>query len=72
MDQQGPWANQHITVTPAWFVEAMQNKIKSIDWTKAASDVAPFLNMQDKQTLNLWGVDFFIDKLSKLENILSL
>jgi len=50
----------------------MQNKIKSIDWTKAASDVAPFLNVQDKQTLNLWGVDFFIDKLSKLENILSL
>ena len=41
----------------------MQKKIKSIDWDKAASDVAPFLNVQDRKTLNLWGVDFFMDKL---------
>lgn len=68
--QQGPWANQKNMVTPIWFIEAMQQKIKSIDWNKAASDVAPFLNTQDKQALNLWGVDFFIDKLNKLENII--
>ncbi|OGT38694.1 MAG: hypothetical protein A3F11_03635 [Gammaproteobacteria bacterium RIFCSPHIGHO2_12_FULL_37_14] len=67
--QQGPWANQKITVTPLWFLEAMQQKIKSIDWVKAANDVRQFLNTQDKQSLNLWGVDFFMDKLNKLENI---
>ncbi len=49
----------------------MQHKIKLIDWNKATSDVAPFLNAQDKQTLRLWGVEFFIDKLNKLENILN-
>jgi len=70
--QQGPWANQEITVTPTWFTEAMQQKIKSIDWNKAASDVAPFLDTQDKQALKLWGVNFFIDKLNKLENILNI
>ncbi len=72
LNQQGPWANQNNIVTPAWFVNAMQQKIKSIDWKKAASDVAPFLNSQDKQTLNLWGVDFFLDKLNKLENIFKI
>lgn len=72
IDQQGPWANQKIIVTPKWFIEAMQNKIKSIDWNKAASDVAPFLNIQDKQTLSLWGINFFMDKLNKLENFLGL
>lgn len=72
IDQQGPWANQKIIVTPKWFIEAMQNKIKSIDWNKAASDVAPFLNIQDKQTLSLWGINFFMDKLNKLENFLAL
>lgn len=70
LDQQGPWANLKNTVTPAWFVDAMQEKIKSIDWDKAASDVAPFLNVQDKKTLNLWGVDFFMDKLNKLDILL--
>lgn len=71
LDQQGPWANQKNIVTPAWFINAMQQKIMSIDWDKAASDVAPFLNAQDRKALNLWGVDFFIDKLNKLENILT-
>ncbi len=37
----------------------MQQKIKSIDWKKAARDVAPFLNIQDKKSLHLWGIDFF-------------
>jgi len=48
----------------------MQQKIKSIDWAKAASDVEQFLNEQDKQALNLWGIEFFMDKLNKLEAII--
>lgn len=68
--QQGPWANQEIIVTPAWFIDTMQQKIESIDWDKAANDVAPFLNVQDKKTLNVWGVDFFMDKLNKLKNLI--
>ena len=48
----------------------MQNKIESIDWKKAATDVEPFLNTGDKQALNLWSNVFFIDKLNKLENII--
>jgi hypothetical protein len=65
--QQGPWANQKNIVTPAWFIGSMEQKIKSIDWNKAANDVAPFLNVKDKNMLNLWGVDFFMDKLDKLK-----
>lgn len=68
--QQGPRANQRVTVTSTWLIEAMEQKIKSIDWSKVTSDVAQFLNTQDKQSLNLLGVDFFLDKLNKLENSL--
>lgn len=68
--QQGSWANQENDITPAWFINAMQQKIHSIDWNKAANDVAPFLNDQDKKTLNLWSIEFFMDKLSKLKNII--
>ena len=70
--QQGPWTDQRITVTPTWLIETMEKKIKSIDWKKAASDVAQSLNTQDKRTLNLWGVDFFLDKLNKLENYIKM
>lgn len=71
LDQQGPWANQKNKVTPMWFLAVMRNKIEQIDWRTAAEDVAPFLNHQDKKTLHLWGVDFFLDKLSKLEGYLA-
>lgn len=66
LDQQGPWANQHQHVTLAWFIEAMQEKIKQIDWHKAVSDVEPFLGVTERQALKLWSVDFFMDKLSRL------
>lgn len=70
--QQGPWANQKNIVTPEWFIETMQQKINSIDWSKASSDVSPFLNIQDKKALALWGVDFFTDKLEKLKIVLGV
>lgn len=70
LHQQGSWANQEIKITPAWFIEMMKQKIERIDWKKAVSDVEQFLNTQDKQSLSLWGVDFFIDKLNKLENFI--
>jgi len=70
--QQGPWAQQENILTPEWFIETMQQKIKSIDWNKTSSDVSTFLNMPDKKALALWGVDFFIDKLEKLKSIMQI
>ena len=48
----------------------MQQKIENIDWDRAAKDVAPFLNTRDRSTLNLWGVNFFTDKLNKLKDLI--
>jgi predicted nucleotidyltransferase component of viral defense system len=64
--QCGPWMNQKIEVDMTWFYKHMENKIQQIDWKKVTEDVAPFLNAQDKKALNLWSIDFFMDKLSKL------
>jgi predicted nucleotidyltransferase component of viral defense system len=72
INQQGPWANQKIKATPSRFVEALKNKIESIDWSKAASDVEPFLNQADRKVLDLWGVPFFMDKLDKLKSYISI
>lgn len=69
--QQGPWANQNITINAAWFFDQMNKKIKAIDWNKTASDVKPFLNKTEKQTLSLWHQEFFLDRLNKLSTMWS-
>lgn len=68
LDQQGPWSRQKNRITVAWFMNTMKQKIESLDWGKAASDVEPFLNIKDRQSLKLWGIDFFIGKLNKLKS----
>jgi hypothetical protein len=71
IDQQGPWAGQNIQVTPTWYISKLESKIKSINWEAAKKDVFPFLKKPEKKTLALWGIDFFMDKLEKLEKALS-
>jgi predicted nucleotidyltransferase component of viral defense system len=66
IDQQGPWAGQHIQVTPTWYIDNLESKIKSINWEAAKKDVFPFLKKPEKKTLAFWGIDFFMDKLEKL------
>ena len=67
LDQQGPWTKQKINVTPSWLYEVMREKINHVDFEKAKKDVEPFLNTQDKKALVLWGSDFFLDKLNRLD-----
>jgi hypothetical protein len=70
LNQQGPFAGQEIEVTAAWYLKALEEKIRDIDWKKVAADVAPFLTDRDRKTLNLWGIPFFLDRLEKLEKTL--
>jgi hypothetical protein len=66
LEQTGPWAGQHIEMTPLWLAQVMQVKIKTIDWQLAAQDVAPFLPAAEQISLSLWCERFFASKVSKL------
>ncbi len=66
LHQQGPWANQTIQVTPAWYINQLSMKIQSVDWQIAKRDVSPFLRSSEKEMLSKWSVDFFLGELSKL------
>jgi len=70
INQKGPWAEQKIEVTPDWYLIELEKKIKSIDWRQAAREVLPFLNAQDRKTLELWGIPFFLDRVQKLKETL--
>ncbi len=66
LQQLGPWAGENLAIDASWLVSALTEKIKSIDWPKAAQDVAPFLSTAEQPSLSLWSERFFADKISRL------
>jgi len=64
--QYGPFKDQHLKINNEWLLNVLSEKISSIDWQSAATDVARFLKPVEQKSLTLWGEKFFLDKLSKL------
>lgn len=65
--QQGPWAHADFQCTPAWYVETLTNKIRTMDWKAAQGEMQRFLKVSALPHLEVWGVDFFLDRLRKLQ-----
>ena len=72
INQQGPWAGQQIQVTPIWYIEQLANKIKSIHWEAAKKEISPFLQQREKKALELWSINFFMQKLNKLKVVIKI
>jgi len=66
IDQYGPWEGQGLVIDQDWLVNALSEKITSIDWKGAATDVERFLKPVEQKSLNLWSERFFMSKLEKL------
>jgi len=64
--QFGPWKDMAISVSNDWLLNALLEKIASIDWTAASADVERFLSTAEKQSLKLWGAKFFRSKAEQL------
>ena len=65
--QFGPWQGQKdLSVDASWLHKTLQDKIKTIDWENAKTDVRPFLRPSEAASLDLWGEAFFMAKLDKL------
>jgi predicted nucleotidyltransferase component of viral defense system len=67
LEQQGPWAGQAMTVTMAWVRETLEKVILSIDWTVARNDIQRFLPLREQQGLQVWGADFFLHHLGRMD-----
>lgn len=66
LNQCGPYSNKKIKVDKSWLLNALESKIKKIDWKKASEDVVAFLKPEEIDSLNLWEDRFFINQLKKL------
>ena len=68
--QQGPWKNERLEVTAAWFLGALREKIRTIDWGVARSDLQRFLPTSEQEGLQLWSEEFFLYQVGLLEGYL--
>ena len=66
LQQWGPWQGQSIHMDVVWLRHALQDKINTVDWRKAAQDVERFLNASGRESLRLWSPQFFLQKLDSV------
>lgn len=64
--QFGPWEEQDINVDNKWLKQTLTEKISGVDWGKAATDVERFLNTTERESLQLWNKNFFLQKVTQL------
>lgn len=57
--QQGPWAASSVHITSAWLNTQLSEKIDSIDWNLARSDVQRFIFHSDQDALRNWKKAMF-------------
>ncbi|MFH1038935.1 MAG: nucleotidyl transferase AbiEii/AbiGii toxin family protein [PVC group bacterium] len=69
LDQQGHWVGQGVRVTPEWYQATMKNRIETIDWDKARTDVMRFVVAREQESLALWGPDLFLHQLNRLAEL---
>ena len=68
--QYGPWKGEVLDVDREWLVNALTNKISSVNWKDAAEDVERLLKSVEQKSLKLWSEKFYMSKLSKLDKLL--
>ena len=68
LDQAGPWQHQGLKVEAPWLAEKLREKIVSIVWDDARSDVERFLSKRARLSLRVWHKEFFLDRVQALSS----
>ena len=66
--QYGPWQGKELSVDNDWLLNALQERVVSINWDDAKQDVQRFMRPVELQSLNLWNKNFFLSKVQSLKS----
>jgi len=69
LQQTGPWRDRDVKPGPTWLTEALEAKVREIDWARAARDVEPFLHASERASLTVWSERFFLAKVKQLSDV---
>ena len=64
LKQQGPWQRQELKVDKEWTIQALYEKICSLDWQEAKDDIRRFVRQNELASLALWTKELFLDRLN--------
>ncbi len=67
LEQAGPWKGKKIECTSDWLIQALTDKIPSIDWDIAREDAMHFAASFEQNGLKVWGNDFFYAVLERMK-----
>ena len=60
IDQNGPWAGQHIRTSDTWARDELKKAISSLAWQKAREDVEPFIHETELASLQYFNAEYFM------------
>ncbi|MBL7663838.1 MAG: nucleotidyl transferase AbiEii/AbiGii toxin family protein [Bacteriovoracaceae bacterium] len=66
LKQLGPWKGEDLHLDESFLKEELLKRVKSLNWPDIKADVRKFLRAEQAQSLELWSLDFFEDKIKKL------
>lgn len=69
LQQAGAWAGQEFVVDKDWLQTTLLEKVATIDWQAAASDVERFMPVLERPSLKLWSPRFFQQKIANLGKV---
>ena len=64
LKQQGPWQGQELKIDKEWTIQALHEKICSLDWQEAKDDIRRFVRQNELASLELWTKELFLDRLN--------
>ena len=59
-----------VRVDRVWYFNAMEEKIRQVNWKQAKADVRRFIRPNEIAILDLWSTDYFLGHLDKLREYL--
>lgn len=66
LKQAGPFAGRDVEMDANGLQQALLDKIQSLDWEEATRDVEPFLGSMERQSLSVWGVPLFSERVRQM------
>ena len=66
IDQNGPWAGQHVRTSDKWVRDELKKTISRLDWQKAREDVEPFIHETELASLQYFNAAYFLQLADNL------
>lgn len=66
LKQAGPYKDMKLTIDRSWLTDALEKRIKALDFERAALDVRRFIAPSEQSSLDLWSEEVFLAQVAHI------